>query len=151
MTLLNLDCSSQSSQIPIKLILLFREQYNAEGGEEGAGVEIQDFCTSNLHTDWKSKYSLSPILVAPVAAGLITTSVYIFLYMIGTGFRRVPWLWNRTGGSSCQSELENDKCRQDTLHQKWMPANGAVGLNSLHSAPHSPVLPASRSASLGNP
>lgn len=150
MTLSNLDCSSQSSQVPIKLILLFRELYNAEGGEEGDGVEVEDFCTSNLHTEWKSKYSLSPILVAPIAAGRITTSVYIFFYMIGAGFRSVPWLWNRSGGSSCLSELENYKCRQDTLHQKLMPANGAVGLNSLHSAPYSPVLPASRSASLGN-
>lgn len=151
MTLWNLDCSSQSSGIPIKLILLFRELCNAEGGEEGGGVEVQNFWTSNLHTEWKSKYSLPPILVAPIAAGPIATSVYIFFYMIGTGFRSVPWLWNRTGGSSCWSELENDKCRQDTPHQKLMPADGAVGLNSLHSAPHSPVLPASTSASLGNP
>lgn len=151
MTLLNLDCSSQSSQIPVKVILPFRELFNAEGGEEGGEVKIQDFCTSYLHTEWKSKYSLSPILVAPIAAGLITTSVYIFFYMRGTGFRNVPWLWNCTGGSSCQSELENDKCRQDTLHQKLMPANGAEGLKNLHSAPYSPVLPASRSASLGNP
>lgn len=150
MTLSNLDCSSQSSLFPINLILLFRELYNAEGGEEGSGVEVENFCTSNLHTEWKSKYSLSPILVAPIAAGQITTSVYIYFYMIGTGFRSVPWLWNRTEGSSCLSELENDKCRQDTLHQKLMPANGAVGLNSLHNAPYSPVLPASRSASLGS-
>lgn len=135
-----------NAQIPVKLILVFRELCNASWGGE-----VQDFCTSYSHTEWKSKCGLLPILIVHVAAGPKTTSVSLFLYIIRTGIRSVPWLWNHTGGSSCWSELENYKCRQDTMHQKLMLANGTVGLNSLHSAHYSPVLQASRSASLQKP
>lgn len=47
-------------------------------------------CTLSEKANIACKYT--PILVAPIAAGPIATSAYIFFYMIGTGFRSVPWL-----------------------------------------------------------
>lgn len=133
-------------QIQVKPILVFRCLYNAGAGGRWSGST--EFLYFYSNTEWKNKRSLSPCLVVGVAAGPV---VPVSLYIIRTGIRGVPWLWNHTGGSSCCSVLENDTCRQDTVHQKLMAANGTVGLNSLHSARYSRVLRASRSGSLQKP